>query len=325
MSNLKSMTLAAAALGILAAAPLQAQFVSDKSPAAVTTVAELLKNGKQDQEASLEGFIVEQVKRKKYVFADETGRIIAEIPDKVFQGQRVDPKTKIRIAGEVEVEDAEDEGCDVYRVTGGKAADWARSGWEATGFLSENKYDAVLLDLGLPGKDGMSVLRELRAKDSETPVVILTARDGLDDRLAGLDAGADDYVVKPFHMSEVLARLRAIERRRQGAQAASKVLTNGTMTLNCETKTVRLHAPEGDKEVALSKREFDLMEALMTRPGAILSRTTLEERLYGDGDMPESNALEFIIHGLRKKLGANAIGNVRGLGWMVHKGRAAGR
>ena len=151
------------------------------------------------------------------------------------------------------------------------------------------------------------------------------ARDGLDDRLAGLEAGADDYVVKPFHMSEVLARLRAIERRRQGAQAASKVLTNGTMTLNCETKTVRLHAPEGDKEVALSKREFDLMEALMTRPGAILSRTTLEERLYGDGDMPESNALEFIIHGLRKKLGANAIGNVRGLGWMVHKGRAAGR
>lgn len=207
----------------------------------------------------------------------------------------------------------------------GKAADWARRGWEATGFLSENKYDAVLLDLGLPGKDGMSVLRELRAKDSETPVVILTARDGLDDRLAGLDAGADDYVVKPFHMSEVLARLRAIERRRQGAQAASKLLTNGTMTLNCETKTVRLHAPEGDKKVALSKREFDLMEALMTRPGAILSRTTLEERLYGDGDMPESNALEFIIHGLRKKLGANAIGNVRGLGWMVHKGRAAGR
>lgn len=107
MSNLKSMTLAAAALGILAAAPLQAQFVSDKSPAAVTTVAELLKNGKHDQQATLEGFIVEQVKRKKYVFADETGRIIAEIPDKVFQGQRVDPKTKIRIEGELELEYAE--------------------------------------------------------------------------------------------------------------------------------------------------------------------------------------------------------------------------
>lgn len=117
MSNLKSMTLAAAALGILAAAPIQAQFVSDKSPVAVTTVAELLKNGKQDQEASLEGFIIEQVKRKKYVFADETGRIIAEIPDKVFQGQRVDPKTKIRIEGELELEHAKKETIDVYRLT----------------------------------------------------------------------------------------------------------------------------------------------------------------------------------------------------------------
>lgn len=207
----------------------------------------------------------------------------------------------------------------------GKSADWARSGWEATGFLSENAYDAVLLDLGLPGKDGMSVLREIRAKNADVPVIIVSARDGLDDRLAGLDAGADDYIVKPFHMSEVLARLRAIERRRGGAQASVRTLSNGAMTLNCETKTVRLHAPEGDREVALSKREFDLMEALMVRPGAILSRATLEERLYGEGDMPESNALEFIIHGLRKKLGAGAIGNVRGLGWMVHKGRAAGR
>ena len=116
MSNLKSMTLAAAALGILAA-PIQAQFVSDNPAVAVTTVAELLKNGKQDQEASLEGFIVEQVKRKKYVFADETGRIIAEIPDKVFQGQRVDPKTKIRIEGELELEYAEKETIDVYRLT----------------------------------------------------------------------------------------------------------------------------------------------------------------------------------------------------------------
>lgn len=117
MSNLKSMTLAAVALGILAAAPIQAQFVSDKPAVAVTTVAELLKNGKHDQQATLEGFIVEQVKRKKYVFADETGRIIAEIPDKVFQGQRVDPKTKIRIEGELELEYAEKETIDVYRLT----------------------------------------------------------------------------------------------------------------------------------------------------------------------------------------------------------------
>lgn len=207
----------------------------------------------------------------------------------------------------------------------GKVSDWARSGWEATGFLSANAYDAVLLDLGLPGKDGMSVLRELRAKDGQTPVIILSARDGLDDRLQGLDAGADDYVVKPFHMSEVFARLRAIERRCTGDRTVAKTLTNGAMTLDCETKTMTLHGPAGDKNVALSKREFDLMEALMARPGAILSRAALEERLYGDGDMPESNALEFIIHGLRKKLGAQAIGNVRGLGWMVNKGRAAGR
>lgn len=205
-----------------------------------------------------------------------------------------------------------------------KAADWAHSGWEATGFLSESSYAAILLDLGLPGKDGMSVLRELRAKGDETPAIILTARDGLDDRLAGLDAGADDYVLKPFHMSEVLARLRAIERRRNGSRTESRVLTNGAMSLNCDTKTIRIHA-EGDREVPLSKREFDLMEALMTRPGAILSRATLEERIYGEGDMPESNALEFIIHGLRKKLGASAIGNVRGLGWMVQKGQTGAR
>ena len=201
----------------------------------------------------------------------------------------------------------------------------AGDGTQALAELANGGIDLVILDIMMPFMDGMTCLREMRTRKIMTPVIMLTARSEEYDKLAGLEGGADDYVVKPFHMSEVLARLRAIERRRQGAQAASKVLTNGTMTLNCETKTVRLHAPEGDKEVALSKREFDLMEALMTRPGAILSRTTLEERLYGDGDMPESNALEFIIHGLRKKLGANAIGNVRGLGWMVHKGRAAGR
>lgn len=202
-----------------------------------------------------------------------------------------------------------------------KICDWARSGWEATGLLSENAYDAVLLDLGLPGKDGMSVLRDIRAKDPQTPVIIVSARDGLDDRLAGLNAGADDYVVKPFYMSEVLARLRAIERRKSGAQTIARTLSNGAMTLNCETKSIRVQGEEGEREVNLSRREFDLMEALMTRPGAILSRAALEERLYGEGDMPESNALEFIIHGLRKKLGAKAIGNVRGLGWMVQKGR----
>lgn len=197
----------------------------------------------------------------------------------------------------------------------------AASGWEATGFLSQCRYDMVLLDLGLPGKDGMSVLKELREKDALTPVIILTARDGLDDRLQGLDAGADDYVLKPFHMPELLARMRAVVRRRGNGtpETGDRILSNGELSLNCTTKTVTVMRGGQTKEVLLSRREYDLLEALLMRPGAILSRSTLEERLYSDGDLPESNAIEFVIHGLRKKVGASAIGNVRGLGWMVQK------
>ena len=201
----------------------------------------------------------------------------------------------------------------------------AKSGWEATGFLSQERFALVLLDLGLPGRDGMSVLKDMRGKGDLTPVIILTARDGLDDRLAGLDAGADDYVLKPFHMSEVLARMRAVLRRRSGASAqtaASRVLTNGELTLDTETKVVTVTREGEKREVALSRREYDLLEALLTRPGAILSRAALEERVYTDGELPESNAIEFIIHGLRRKLGASAIGNVRGLGWMVQRPRS---
>ena len=199
----------------------------------------------------------------------------------------------------------------------------ASSGWEATGRLSQEAFDMVLLDLGLPGKDGMSVLAELRQRDKTLPVIIITARDGLNDRLAGLDAGADDYVLKPFHMSELLARMRAVLRRKQcDSGHSARTLTNGVLVLDCDTKTVRVCDEEGgERECALSRREFDLLEALLMRPGAILSRAVLEERLYGHDEMPESNALEFIIHGLRKKLGAKAIGNVRGLGWMVQKAR----
>lgn len=198
----------------------------------------------------------------------------------------------------------------------------AASGWEATGRLSQETFDMVLLDLGLPGKDGMSVLTELRQRNKTLPVIIITARDGLDDRLAGLDAGADDYVLKPFHMSELLARMRAVLRRRTGeSERPGRVLTNGVLTLDCDTKTVCVSSEAGTRECVLSRREFDLLEALLTRPGSILSRAVLEERLYGHDEMPESNALEFIIHGLRKKIGAKAIGNVRGLGWMVQKAR----
>jgi two-component system OmpR family response regulator len=177
-------------------------------------------------------------------------------------------------------------------------------------------YDLLLLDLGLPGKDGHAVLGSLRARDNPVPVLILTARDAVDERVRGLDGGADDYILKPFEMVELLARMRAVLRRKGGA--ASPVLTNGVLTLDPAAHEARM----GDAEpVRLSAREFALLQALMLRPGAILSRTELEERIYGWGHEVASNAVEFLIHALRKKLGAQAIKNVRGVGWMVPRGQ----
>ena len=191
------------------------------------------------------------------------------------------------------------------------------NGRNALAQLSVNTYQLVLLDLGLPGVDGMTVLRTLRAEKKDVPVIILTARDALEDRLQGLDAGADDYLVKPFHMSELLARMRAVMRRRNGA--ADNTLTNGILTLHDDTKSVEI----AGKTLPLTKREFALLSALLARPGAILSRRALEDRIYGAGEEPESNAVEYLIHALRKKLGAEAIRNVRGLGWMVPSRDAA--
>lgn len=191
------------------------------------------------------------------------------------------------------------------------------NGRNALAQLAVNTYQLVLLDLGLPGVDGMTVLRTLRAEKKDVPVIILTARDALEDRLQGLDAGADDYLVKPFHMSELLARMRAVMRRRNGA--ADNTLTNGILTLHVDTKSVEI---EG-RTLPLTKREFALLSALLSRPGAILSRRALEDRIYGAGEEPESNAVEYLIHALRKKLGAEAIRNVRGLGWMVPSRDAA--
>lgn len=175
-----------------------------------------------------------------------------------------------------------------------------------------SSFDAVLLDLGLPGIDGMTVLRSLRAEGRGVPVLILTARDALEARLSGLDAGADDYLVKPFHTSELLARLRAVMRRHAGGGSA---LSNGRITLHRDTQEAELASGE---RIRLSKREAALLEALLIKPGAILSRSSLEARLYED-EPPESNALEYIIHALRKKLGAGAVENVRGLGWRVRR------
>ncbi len=194
------------------------------------------------------------------------------------------------------------------------------NGRDALMMLSVNEYGFLLLDLGLPGVDGMTVLRTLRAnaegQKKNIPVIILTARDGLDDRLEGLDAGADDYLVKPFHMSELLARIRAVLRRKN--QTAENALTNGLVTVNVSEKTATV---AGDSTpIVLSSREYALLAALLARPGTILSRRRIEERIYEPGEEPESNAVEYLIHSLRKKLGPSVIKNVRGLGWMVEKG-----
>jgi two-component system, OmpR family, response regulator len=194
------------------------------------------------------------------------------------------------------------------------AADWVKNGQTALDTLDCQYYDLVLLDLGLPEKDGLDVLNSIRNKGNPVPLLIITARDGLDDRLSGLDGGADDYVLKPFDMSELLARMRAVLRRKGGA--AVPVLSNGIVTLDPATREA--HAL-GDDAKQLSNREFALLQALMVHPGAILSRTELEERIYGWGEEVESNAVDFLIHALRKKLGSEVIKNVRGVGWMVSK------
>lgn len=194
------------------------------------------------------------------------------------------------------------------------AVDWVRNGTRGLDALATQHYDVVLLDLGLPGKSGMEVLQVTRGRNNPVPVLIITARDGLQDRLQGLDGGADDYVLKPFEMSELLARMRAVMRR-QGGQAAP-LLTSSRLTLDPATHEA---VAEGRAPVLLSNREFALLQALMVRPGAILSRAELEDRVYGWGEEVESNAIDFLIHGLRRKLGTDAIRNVRGAGWMVGK------
>ena len=192
------------------------------------------------------------------------------------------------------------------------AVDWVRDGLMATAALKTHGYELVLLDLGLPGKDGITLLRQLREDGHATPVVIITARDNVEDRILGLDVGADDYVLKPFDAKELLARMRAVLRRKAGA--AAPVLSNGIVSL--DPATHQATSPEAEPSI-LSNREFALLNALMVRPGAILSRCELEDRVYGWGEEVDSNAIEFLIYTLRKKLGSSAIQNVRGVGWMV--------
>jgi two-component system response regulator QseB len=193
----------------------------------------------------------------------------------------------------------------------GYTVDWIHDGLAAEVALATGTYDLLLLDLGLPGKDGVRVLRELRERGSALPVVVLTARDAVTDRVAGLDAGADDYLVKPFELQELAARVRAVLRRKGGR--ASAVIEHDGLCLDPATHEVRLDG----NSVPVSPREFALLHALLERPGQILSRAQLEDRLYGWGEEVESNVVEVHIHALRRKLGADFIRNVRGVGYRV--------
>jgi DNA-binding response OmpR family regulator len=194
----------------------------------------------------------------------------------------------------------------------GIGVEWVKSGSAAESMLNANTYEAMLLDLGLPEKDGIDVLRNLRARDNAMPVLVITARDTVQQRVLGLNAGADDYLVKPFDLEELIARLHALVRRTKGVEP---VYRKGEVVVNVLTRQVF----DASGQVMLSSREWAVLEALVARPGAILSRAQLEERLYGWSGDVESNAVEVYIHGLRKKLGQQFIINVRGLGYMVEK------
>ena len=195
----------------------------------------------------------------------------------------------------------------------GYMVDWLRDGGQAASALQDEEPDILVLDLGLPGKEGLTVLKELRARDSSLPVLILTARDTVEDRIAGLDFGADDYLVKPFDLGELSARLRAISRRRGGR--ASPLIQYGDMVFDPAARTVSLDGAE----VNLSAKAMAILEALLERPGMPLSRERLEQIVYGWGEGVESNAVEVHIHQLRKKLGKDRIRTIRGLGYMMPK------
>lgn len=198
----------------------------------------------------------------------------------------------------------------------GFAVDWVRDGEAADATLASERFDVVLLDLGLPRRDGLDLLRAVRGRGDRTPVIVLSARDALASRVGGLDAGADDYLLKPFELDELLARMRAVRRRHDGR--ADSAVQVGDVVLDAATKQVS----RAGVLVPLSGREWALLEALMARPGAILSRAQLEDRLYGWGEQIDSNAISVFIHQLRRKLGDDFIQTVRGVGYYVGTPRA---
>ncbi len=195
----------------------------------------------------------------------------------------------------------------------GFAVDRMADGAAAAEALRGSSFDIVLLDLGLPKQDGLQVLRELRERGDATPVIIITARDEVHSRIAGLDAGADDYIVKPFDLDEVTARMRSVLRRAAGR--GDPVIQHGELRLNPVTHAVERNG----SPVSLSAHEYSVLEALLQRPGAVLSRSQLEDRLYGWDEPIGSNAIEVYVHALRRKLGSDAIRTLRGVGYFVPK------
>jgi two-component system OmpR family response regulator len=193
------------------------------------------------------------------------------------------------------------------------AVDWVRDGETAAEAATCVDYALALLDLGLPKRDGLSVLKHFRVARRPLPVIIVTARDAVEDRIVGLDLGADDYLVKPFEVQELLARMRAVLRR-QGSGARA-VLSNGAVSLDPATRVATVRGVP----VRLTAREFALLRAFLSRPGVIMSRSEIEDRMYGWNEEVESNSVEFHINSLRKKLGPAVIRNIRGMGWMVEQ------
>ncbi len=193
----------------------------------------------------------------------------------------------------------------------GYTVDWLRDGEAADNALKSEHFELMVLDLGLPRRSGLEVLKALRGRGSALPVLILTARDTVTDRVAGLDAGADDYLIKPFALDELTARLRALLRRQSGR--AVNTISHGAIVLDPEAHAVSRNG----KPVELSPREFAVLQLLLEQRGKVLSKARLEESLYAWGDEVESNAIEVYVHHLRKKLGAELIRTIRGVGYVI--------
>lgn len=195
----------------------------------------------------------------------------------------------------------------------GYTVDWVKDGQSALQAILSESFDLVILDIGLPKKSGLEVLKTVRSKNLFTPVIILTARETVEDRVRGLDAGADDYLVKPFDLEELCARIRAMQRR--STARAEPIITYGNITLDPASHSVF----KGEELMNISRREYALLQKLLENVGRVISREQLTQTLYGWGDEVDSNALEVHIHNLRKKFGSNFIRTIRGVGYMIEK------